>query len=888
MEDNANLQDHICIIDGYGLIYRTYFALSRNPLTNSSGQNVGAVNGFFNTLHVLLKRGYKNIFCAMDSRTKTFRHEIYSEYKAQRSKTPPDLYTQVDIIEEVLNALGIPIFRCDGYEADDIIATSARVCKENKIALDILTQDKDLQQLVDDNTKVLKVIEGSLTALDEEAVKKTWGVSPKNLLPLLALKGDSSDNIPGVSGVGDKIAARLISEYGDLDGIYKNIDSIKGAALKNNLIKGRDNAYFAQKLITLYNTVPLEAIEKAVSSIKGDCNSDGGAKKGYNFAAAIAIFRKYELPSLASRWGKYYNVPPITNSQTGGQAGSLTALLKSNDSTDATHTCSRDKVGYNSALKGGASGREFNNGGDVIKFQKVEHCNCDGLPLVAMAGDVGSASYNKLSQVIEQYKKSGAILIFTDALGTFKSYKALGFDITNLLGDRGDVLIADIGVARWMINSDNSGFDAKKSSYNEAQLLEEWKSCYKILREMGLIDIFFNIEMKLLPVIFLMEVTGITLDIGAMEKYGREVESRIAQTESAIKNIVGHDFNIASPKQLSQVLFIERGLKGGKKTKTGYSTDNDTLEILARTDEVAKQVIDYRANSKLLSTYIKALPKLCDDEGALHPNFLQNGTATGRLSCHEPNLQNIPVRTEDGRRIRSCFIAKSGNVFVTADYSQIELVVLAHLSDDKNMKAAFDEGLDIHRATASLIFGVDKADVTAQQRRVAKTINFGVLYGMSAFRLSRELSIARSEAQAFIDSYFRKYPAIDEFMKAVIARAECTGVTKTLFGRVRHIANIASPNKMLKAEADRVAVNSTVQGSAADIVKLAMIKVSEALKGTSGKMLLQVHDELIVECIESDAKVISDITKKAMEGVITLSVPLKVSVESGSNWGEFH
>lgn len=888
MEDIKDIQDHICIIDGYGLIYRTYFALSRNPLTNSSGQTVGSIIGFFNTLHVLLKKGYKNIFCAMDSRTKTFRHELYSEYKAQRLKTPADLYTQVDIIEEILSALGIKIFRLDGYEADDIIATCAKVCKKNNIALDILTQDKDLQQLVDDNTKVLKVIDGTLTVMDFDAVKNTWGVSPKNLLPLLALKGDSSDNIPGVSGVGEKTAARLISEYGDLDNIYKNIDNIKGAALKNNLSKGRDNAYFAQKLITLCDTVPLNDIETAVSDLKKSHDSGNDTKDIYNYSAAIALFKKYELVSLSSRWAKYYNVPPTDNNKSTTKNNSFKNLAQNSGPNSELNINTADKDNYNGTLQNTSGENKIVQGSEVFAIQKVDKCNCETLPVIPMSATAGSNSYNILVETVKKYKDSGAILIFIDALSIFKSYNALGFDITSLLDNLKNILIADLCVAKWMINSDNGNSIAPGDNYDDAQLLNEWENCYKILSEMGLVDLFFNVEMKLLPVIFLMEVTGITLDITAIKNYGTEVENRVNQLEHSIKNIVGHDFNIASPKQLSQVLFNERGLKGVKKTKTGYSTDNDTLEILANTDEVAKLVIDYRANSKLLSTYINALPKLCDDEGKIHPNFVQSGTATGRLSCHDPNLQNIPVRTEDGRRIRSCFVARNEHIFVTADYNQIELVVLAHLSGDLNMKKAFEAGLDIHRATASLIFAVDKDAVTSQERRVAKTINFGVLYGMSAFRLSRELNITRNEAQSFIDSYFIKYPAIDTFMKNVIASAEDSGVTRTLFGRVRHIANITSPNKMLKAEAQRVAVNSVVQGSAADIVKLAMIKVSNSLKGTSAKILLQVHDELIVECNECDSKIVSDIMKNTMENIVKLSIPLKVSVEVGSNWGEFH
>lgn len=872
----------VCIIDGYGLIYKSYYALVKHPLTNSKGENVSAINGFFNTLHQILRRGYDKVICAMDSKTKTFRHELSRDYKAQRQKTPPDLYDQIDTIEKILSALRLPTIRCEGFEADDVIATVAVYCAANSITLDILSQDKDLQQLVAPGITVLKVQDGEMISIDREGVISFWGVPPEGLLTFLSLTGDSADNIKGVAGVGGKTAAKLYNEWGDLDAIYANIDKISGS-LKDKLTLGREDAYFSKKLVALSTSAPV-----------GDLPSLLNDTTPLDNERAVVLLKEKELPSLAARWGKTFGVDPkvFFSSNKSPNKSYPPKAFNSPSEKDTIKKSDED------------SQKTFLQHKEREKREEYEWTKKDFLrdyssyPAVPFTPDYGKEGFALLTSLITDNKERGALIIIDDAARVFRSFLSLGFPIIDLLNNRGKIIFCDLSIAKWMISSDFNTQNTKKEkslsvpfsppSPGRDELLSRWDSLSRDIKDMGLFNLFFFLEMEVLIILFFMEAKGIHLDTNALKDYGVELKKRIASLESEIYKDVGHVFNIASPKQLSQVLFVERGLKPIKKIKTGYSTDSDTLERLAQNDIVANKILFHRVNSKLFSTYADALPKLCDDEGYLHPQFLQTGTATGRLSCHNPNLQNIPVRTDDGRRIRTCFTATDGKLFVSADYSQIELVVLSHLSKDAAMIDAFKSGEDIHLTTASLIFSVPKESVTPEQRRVAKTINFGVLYGMSAFRLSRELFISMAEAQSFINSYFLKYPAVEKFMAQVLDEARATGETKTLFGRVRHIANINSPNKNLRQEAERAAVNSVVQGSAADIVKLSMVRVQNALSGTGSSLLLQVHDELIAESPKDNAQVVASIMKSEMESAVSLLTPLHVSVEVGPNWGLFH
>ena len=955
MSTNEFNDKTVYILDSYGLIFRCYFAFISRPLTNQRGENVSALFGFFRNFHYILqhyKPGY--IVAAMDSKTKTFRHEMYDQYKANRPKTPEDLHAQVPWICEVLEALGIPVLQCDGYEADDIIATVSRKCRESGRTCRILSGDKDLMQLVDESTQILKPVTGGETwkVTGIEGVEAEWGVKPPQLLDLLALFGDSADNIPGVRGVGVKTAAKLIGDYSDLDGIYAHIDEIKGA-MQKKLAEGKKDAYFSRDLVRLCDTVPCPDIDAAITR----------DNYTFNYAAAAHLLMKYGVPSVA----KQYASLGVENGQSGIGGGSLPLApatdvssatpsagdtpatppveLKQNDtSAYKALTTLADLTAYiDAALKSPQVAYDSETDGlDTITANILGFSLCYEagkavyIPIARDTGDLfadttGIPLKDALTQLLRLFQAKNVTVIMHNAKFDLKvlatNIKKTGFKNAELTDKVLESSIYDTMIYAWLQNPERTG----KNSYSLEALGEQLLGLKGIefsdivekgqtfadvplekaapygaedadftLRlaqsqqksDDGHLKDLFALEMKILPILTRMELAGIHLDTATLHAYNKELTEGIAAAEQAIYKEVGHEFNIASPKQLQTVLFEERGLKAGKKTKTGYSTDTSVLEELAFEDPVPRMILEYREMAKLKSTYVETLPKLTDDQGRIHTDFVQTGTATGRLSCRDPNLQNIPVRNEAGRRIRSAFTAPEGKVLISADYSQIELVVLAHLSADKNMSQSFIDGTDVHKATAALIYGVSPDAVTPDMRRTAKTINFGVIYGMSAFRLARDLGISRTQASQFIENYFAQYASVDAFIKDTIKKAEETGWVETLFGRRRPIMNINSRNKLEKAAAERIAVNTPVQGSAADIVKKAMLSVSEALAKTKSpaRLLLQVHDELIFECPDDQATIDATIAliKDKMENAVKLNVPLRVSIEYGKNWGEFH
>ena len=944
----------VYILDSYGLIFRCYFAFINRPLTNPRGENVSALFGFFRNLHYILqhyKPGY--IFAAMDSKTKTFRHEMYDQYKATRPKTPEDLHAQIPWICDTLKALGIPVLQCDGYEADDIIATVARKCREEGRTCRILSGDKDLMQLVDEATQIMKPETGAQTwkVTGIDGVEAEWGVKPPQLLDLLSLYGDTADNIPGVHGVGVKTASKLLNDYGDLDGIYEHIDEIKGA-MQKKLADGKKDAYFSRDLVRLCDTVPCPDIDTAINS----------EKYTFNYKAAAELLMSYGLPSVAKSYATLEVEKGALKKSDGGVAGdapaegveedglpaeargSLPPLTQNDTSNYKALTNLADLTAFiDSALKAKAIAYDSETDGlDTISANILGFSLCyeEGkavyVPIALDGGDLFSQSEgiplkDALTQLLRIFEAHDTLLIMHNAKFDLKvlatNIKKAGFkDAETIINRILKTPLHDTMIFAWLQNPERIGKNgysleflgetvlglkgiefselvAKGQTFADVPLekatpyaaedadftLKLYKAQEKDFKEKA--DLF-QLEMQILPILTQMELTGIHLDTATLHAYNKELTEGIATAEQAIYKEVGHEFNIASPKQLQTVLFEERGLKAGKKTKTGYSTDTSVLEELAALDPVPRMILDYREMAKLNSTYVEALPKLTDSQGRIHTDFVQTGTATGRLSCREPNLQNIPVRNEAGRRIRSAFTAPEGKVLISADYSQIELVVLAHLSGDQNMSRSFIEGTDVHKATAALIYGVTPDAVTPEMRRTAKTINFGVIYGMSAFRLANDLGISRTQASMFIDNYFRMYSSVDTFIKETIKKAEDTGYVETILGRRRPILAINSRNKIEKSAAERIAVNTPVQGSAADIVKKAMIAVSAALEESASpaKLLLQVHDELIFECPDDKAVIDKTIAliKDKMENAVKLTVPLRVSIEYGKNWGEFH
>lgn len=957
--------DTVYILDSYGLIYRCYFAFISRPLTNSKGENVSALFGFFRNLHSILEH-YKPsyIIAAMDSKTPTFRHKIFDQYKANRPKTPEDLHAQIPWICDILGAMGIPTLQCDGYEADDIIATVASQCEKAGRNCRILSGDKDLMQLVTETTQILKPDHADVwKVIGREGVKAEWGVYPEKMLDLLSLYGDTADNIPGVKGCGVKTACKFLDQYGDLDGIYQHADEIKGA-IGQKIRDGKESAYQSRELVRLCTEVPCDEIDiTKFTSLSLD------------FSKAAEQLMKYEIPSCA----KLYNELALGKKSSSSEIPTEAKSKKSAAKTDTTEeNASFNNSTYDPKAQLEKDAKELKD--KLIPLHKIQaeiitlDCSKELEKAIekilaekkeiaisvqtldeenyssALLG-ISFASSDKISYYIpfssgedlfsqgslsvtegikaiqKLFDQTDSRLIFHDMKFTYKVLRHNGLKCL----EESDTSLSffDTMIAAWLLDPEELGNNPYaldilaekklailKTEYDEivskdnslkdadqknlAQYIGErpvitlalYKKLNALIKKFYKEKLFNEMELPLIPILSEMELRGIHLDTNQLYDYSKELSSQISNLEKEIFSIVGHEFNIASTKQLQEVLFTERGLKPSKKTKTGYSTDTSVLEELSIYDPVPKKILEYRELSKLLSTYVEALPKLTDEDSLIHTTFVQTGTATGRLSCKDPNLQNIPVRSEQGRRIRSAFTSKPGTVFISADYSQIELVVMAHLSKDPNMCKAFTEGTDVHKATASLIYKVPQEEVTADMRRLAKTINFGVIYGMSAFRLSNELGISRTQAQEFITSYFTEYASIQRFISETIQEAHEKCRVNTIFGRSRFIPTINNANKNDQAAAERIAVNTPIQGSAADIVKMAMLKVNTALRKnpTGAKMLLQVHDELIFECPDNQEAIDNTLKliKENMENAVKLSIPLRVSIEYGKNWGEFH
>ncbi|MDE5613673.1 MAG: DNA polymerase I [Treponemataceae bacterium] len=928
----------VFVLDSYGLIYREYFAFISHPLTNSKKENVSAVYGFFRNLYAIVKRyNPQYLVAAFDSRTPTFRHEMFGEYKANRAKTPDDLIAQIPWIESLLGVLGVPLLRCDGFEADDIIATVAKHCRAAGRHCAILSADKDLMQLACDTTHILKPDKAQVWAeVDAAGVAAEWGVPPEKLLDLLSLMGDTADNVPGVKGIGPKSAVKLLNQYGDLDAILAHAEAI-GGAQGEHLRAGKDDALLSRRLITLRDDVPCV---HAPDEFKADA---------LHFKETATELIAFELPAVA----KLYMTLATESGENIVASSSRKAVLRVQNEIK---TAKQNEGKYRALTDAGEFAAFVDGiiaaGGSVALDTETDRLETFTANLVgfSMSVKAGEGFYVPLilndALFAETMPKKDALdtlaRLFNAPNVTIVFHNAK-FDIevlwTNGLGKlvnpqhEDDIhfaaAIADTMIAAWLIEPDRLGkvayglehlaetkLSLKGTEYAEivprngtfadvpletaAQYGAEdadftwqlWQYYLPLLKASPLYDLFAGLEMKVLPILAGMELRGIHLDAPSLASYETELKAHLAATMNETYALVGHEFNIASPQQVGKVLYEERGLKPGKKTKRGFSTDSAVLEELAAQDPVPQKILEYRNLAKLLSTYVETLPDMTDEHGRIHTSFIQTGTATGRLSSRDPNLQNIPVREEAGRRIRAAFTAAPGTVLISADYSQIELVVLAHLSGDPQLCAAFNEGTDVHKSTAALIYGIPAAQVTPEMRRTAKTINFGVMYGMGAFRLARELGIPMPRAKEFIEQYFAQYAGIEGFIENTIKKAEETGYVETLFGRRRPLLAITSANKMEKNGAERVATNTPIQGTAADIVKKAMIAVDDALREhpTGARLLLQVHDELIFECPDDETTIADTIAlvKERMEHAVQLDMPLRVSVEYGNSWGLFH
>jgi len=918
------MKEPLYLIDGYSLIYRSYFAFIGRPLTNPQGKNSSAVFGFFRSLFQLMSaRRPAYLAVAMDSTTPTFRHEKYPEYKANREHAPQDLHAQVPVIEEILAALGLPCLRRDGYEADDVLATLAAACKREKRPCFILSGDKDILQLVGKGVCVLqppRAGEG-FTELDRDRVFQARGLWPEQVVDYLALTGDSSDNVPGVSGVGEKTALKLLGQFKDLEDIYAHLSQVAPEGVRRKLEAGRQSAVLSRELITLVEdvdlgvgledlrigalareaAVPLFAREGMASIVKElGGPSPKGSPPAAKASAAEAVPEKEATPAepRTLKRGSYQTVLEEKELAKWVAGARKAGVFAFDTETTGLDPLTSRPVGFSLAL---APGRAC--------YIPVAASDVKPLPLATVLRELGrlleDPSLTLVGQNIKfDYKvmlQAGlrmrcrlfdtmvASWLIDSEQGSygmdgmalrFLNYRTIHYE--EVVGKDPQRSLADVPVAE---ATDYSGEDADITF----QLYELFAPRVSSL---ALEPVLHELEMPLVSVLAEMELAGIRLDAGELVRYGVELDKELARLEGEIFALVGHPFNVRSTRELQGVLFEELGLQPLRKNKTGQSTDSFVLEELAgQGQKVPELVLAHRQLSKLKSTYVDALPAMVNPvSGRVHTSFLQTGAATGRLASKDPNLQNIPVREEEGRRIRTAFVPEPGWVFLSADYAQIELVILAHLSGDPTLREAFAAGKDVHRQTAALLFGVAEGEVSAEQRRIGKTINFGVIYGMSAFRLARDMRIPRKEAESFISTYFQRYAGVDRFLKATVREAEVNGFVRTLMGRRRPVPTIGSRNHTERMAAERVAVNSPIQGSAADIVKKAMIEVTRLLssRGLKTRLLLQVHDELIFEAPQAEAARAATLIRQAMEGAVALEAPLRVSVETGKSWGELH
>lgn len=826
---------NLIIIDGNSIVNRAYYGV--RPLSTKSGIPTNAIYGFMNIMLKYIDEYKPQFLCVtFDLKAPTFRHKMYQEYKAQRKGMPDDLAEQMPHLKEVLAAMNILQLSLEGYEADDIIGTVSRICDENGIKCGIVTGDKDDLQLASKNTDVLltttRMGQTTTEVLNDKGVFEKYGVTPEEFIAVKALMGDSSDNIPGVKGIGEKTAFDLLSHFHSLDNLYENIESdhIKNAA-REKLISGKDDAYLCHKLCTIDRFVPI------------DFNFDDALFREPDNAALSGKLDELELRKIKER----LCVP----------------VEKEIVSVEAK--CASDEI-----IAKCKSYNEFyfilNDGIEFLADGTAYKCDADALKEIF--------ENPSIKKYTHEYKKVRHTL------------KGKGIDLS------GDYY--DSEIAAYIIDSTQTEYNLGElfALYSLPCSAESLPALYneqiKILTERGQLSLLNDIELPLENVLYDMEVAGFKIDRGELLRFGEMLGERIAALESAIYFMAGGEINLNSPKQLGKLLFDDMGLPVIKKTKTGYSTDSSVLEKLRGKHEIIDSIIEYRHLAKLKSTYADAFLPLLDDEGRIHSTLKQTVTATGRISSAEPNLQNIPVRTQIGREIRKMFVAKDGHLLVGADYSQIELRVLAHMSGDKTMQDAFINDADIHTITASQVFGVPEFLVTEEMRSQAKTVNFGIIYGQSEFSLAGELKITRKAAKEYIDSYFNHYSGVKSYMDTTIEKAKESGFVTTLSMRRRYIPELQAKNFNLRSFGERAAMNTPIQGTAADIIKIAMVKVADALreKCPEAELILQVHDELICEVPENKAEVVAKILKEEMENAVELSVPLRADVKIGKSWFE--
>ena len=917
------------LLDAYALIYRAYYALIRSPRINSKGQNTSAIFGFVNTLNDVLRSHHPDfIGIAFDPAGGTFRHEAYPEYKAQREATPEDIRLSVPIIKDIIRAFRIPILEVAGYEADDVIGTLARQGAEQGLEVRMVTPDKDYAQLVTPNIKMVRPGSGSKPAevMGEKEVYEKYGVtSTAQIIDLLGLMGDTADNIPGCPGVGEKTAVKLISQFGGIDGLLNRMEELKGA-MRKKVEENAEQIRFSKFLVTIKTDVPIELDKEKLSLKEPDREALRKIYEELEFRSFIKKLDEEEGYSQknVNNWGALFDTE-TDELQTGinkpihktlndlphdyvfidneENARQLCDKLLTFDTvamdteTTSVEAISAKLVGMSFAVEGGrawyvAVPREteaaqrmveifrpfFENGtitkvGQNLKYDLTVLANYGVRPTPPLF-DTMLAHY--LIQPELRHNMDYLAEIYLD-------YQTI--HIEELIGPKGKNQrnMADLPPRQIC---DYACEDADVT----LQLMQPLK---KDLEENGLMRVFEDIEMPLMPVLAKMERNGVVLDTEALAETGRHFTERMEQLEKEIFELAGHPFLLTSPRQVGEVLFDELKLnEKAKKTKSGqYSTGEEVLEALRAKHPIVGKILAHRGLKKLLSTYVEALPKLIHPQtGRLHTSFNQAVTATGRLSSSNPNLQNIPVRGDDGKEIRKAFVPEEGCIFFSADYSQIELRIMAHLSGDEHLIQDFREGRDIHAATAARVYHKPIEEISRDERRKAKTANFGIIYGISAFGLAERMEVSRTEAKELISNYFNTYPRVQQFIDQSIEKARSQGYILTEFGRRRYLPDITSRNAVVRGYAERNAVNAPIQGTAADIIKLAMIRIDQRFEreGIRSKMILQVHDELNFSVWPDELDRVRHIVVEEMENAFAMEVPLVAEYGTGSNWLEAH
>ena len=849
----------LLVVDGNSILNRAFYGVKL--LSNKSGLYTNAVFGMINILMKqveALKPDYAAV--AFDLKAPTFRHKMYDAYKAGRHAMPDELRVQFPYAKRVLEVMGFAVLEKEGYEADDILGTLSALAQGEGVESYVLTGDRDSLQLISDTTTVLLATNHDTLTMDRVAFVEKYGVQPEQFVDVKALMGDSSDNIPGVAGVGEKTALKLISDFGDLDSIYASLPSDRiGKSVNAKLEASKDNAYLSQTLARICTSVPLEV---SISDIEYRGFTDG----------AYELFAELEFMGFIKKYNLSKSKKEITKKEeeTEEQLGLFSDNISEESSEKVSKIITLDEL--LSMDKGIVCALSF----EEDKLHVVTESE-----LLVYEGTPASAR-----EFLCDTERS---FVLYDCKSAYHALSDIGFKNCRF----------DVMLAAYALNAGEGSFDlARLAMANLSQIPDDSApnalvvyDIYKILKkkieELRFENLFYNIEMPLSTVLYEMESEGFKIDREGLVAYGEQLDGTISELADRIYGYAGREFNINSPKQLGEILFETLMLPHGKKTKTGYSTNAEVLDKLRAYHPIIQNILDYRQVVKLKGTYVDGFVKLLTQDNKIHTTFKQTGTATGRLSSAEPNLQNIPIRTPLGRELRHYFIPKTGDyVLVDADYSQIELRLLAAISGDENMIGAFLSGVDIHTSTAANVFHVPEAMVTSELRKRAKAVNFGIVYGIGEFSLSDDLHISMKEAKEYIESYKASYPLVDKYLKDIVAEGYANGFVSTLYGRRRYIPELSGQNKMLKKFGERVAMNSPIQGTAADIIKVAMINVNKRLKdeGIDAHLILQVHDELVIEAHKSCADRAAMILREEMENAIQLPVPLSVELTVGETW----